>query len=397
MRNIIFILIACCIATLYSCDEEQQGQFPVDTDAPGQVSDVTVANFNGYSEISFTIPNDKDLLYIEASHKNSRNEDVVITSSAFIYKLIVPGFLHSAKVPVKLVSVDKSKNRSEAVNIEIEPLESNMFAILASVNVTSAFGGVKVSWVNETEMDVVLEVLKFDSETNKFEGYANIFNSSPVYTKAIRGLEPVEQEVGVVLRDASRQRTDTLITTVTPLFEQFLDPANFKELPFHPEFDKISYSTGWNGLWDDNGEGSYSIFGDNLGSVWFGIDMKEEVKLSRFKMWCRTDFIYKHSHPKHFKIWGTNDPVVANDAESFDGWTLMGEWDDEKPSGNTASGGVTEDDIAYFKSGMDFEVPIEASSYRYIRWETLETWGGTDRMWLSDLKFWGQIKNGENE
>ena len=123
------------------------------------------------------------------------------------------------------------------------------------------------------------------------------------------------------------------------------------------------------------------------------MDMGEKIKLSRFKMWSRNDFIYGHSQPRHIVLLGTNDLALANNPTSEDGWETIGEWYDEKPSGNSADVSPTEEDIAYFNAGMDFEVDISSGSYKYLRFVTLESWGKTDRMWLAELRFWGQRIN----
>lgn len=385
-------IVAVFLLILAACNEDPHYQFPVDEIAPGVVTDVQVENFKGYSQISYVTPKDQDLLYIECQFRNSRNEVRITRSSAFTNKLQVTGFLYSNQQAVTLYSVDKSGNYSKGVTIDIEPLDSPAFDILHSIEIVPAFGGAKVSWVNQTEMEVVLEILLKNKENGQFEAYENFYSSAPELTKAVRGLESIEQELGIVIRDQYQQRTDTISAVFTPFFEQELDYSNFTQLPKHPDFDFNAYSDGWGSLWNKKyGKESYSIFGAGLGSVWFSFDLGNQVKLSRFKMWVRHDFYYAHSHPKHIEIWGTNDPIIANTATSFDGWQKISEWNDQKPSGLSSSFKPTADDLAHIKAGVDLEMPLEAPSVRYIRWNTVETWGGTDRMWLSELEIWGQI------
>ena len=41
--------------------------------------------------------------------------------------------------------------------------------------------------------------------------------------------------------------------------------------------------------------------------------------------------------------------------------------------------------------GEDFTFPIElATDVRYIRFDILETWGGTEMVHIAELEFWGQ-------
>lgn len=383
------------IFLVMSCEEDDnRGQFPVDGTPPGKVMDIEVQNKKGHSVLTYTNPLDEDLLYVEAKYINSLGNEAIVRSSAFTNSMELQGFLRSAKVPVEMVAVDKSLNSSETTQVEIEPLDNSMFDVFASLTYEVDYGGIKLSWINEAEQDVVVEFLKSNSENGVYSNYENIYSKALSVETSVRGLEAVETDFGIVVRDEFGQRTDTLKFTAAPLFEEIIDPVSFRELPHNTTFNTTSYNSGFASLFNGkSGLDSYSIFGSGIDKVYFTMDLGKKVDLSRIIIWSRNDFIYKHSQPRHIVLLGTNDEVIANDPTSETGWDTIGEWYDQKPSGNDANVTPTEEDIANFNGGMGFPLPIESGAYQYMRFVSLETWGKTDRMWLAELELWGKVIN----
>jgi hypothetical protein len=396
MRHVIFFLLIIAVSITACKEDDDRGQFAIDSIPPGVVTNVTVQNEKGFSIVSYSNPLDEDLLYVEANYVNSLGNQSIVRASAYSNSMKLNGFLRSKTHKVKLFAVDKSFNKSEIVEAEIEPLDNPMFDILSSMNFNAVFGGVGLQWENTVEQEVVVEFLTHDVENNTYSNYKNFYTKAPELDVKVRGLEAVESQFGVVVRDEFGQRTDTTFFSLTPLFEEEIDSEKFRQMPHNPDFDTKSYSMSFSSLFNREAGGeSYSIFGSGIGKVYFTMDFGEEIKLSRFKMWSRNDFTYAHSQPRHIVLVGTNDEDVANDPYSESGWTEIGEWYDEKPSGNPASTAPTDEDKSYFNAGMDFEVDVAAGTYRYIRFVTLESWGKTDRMWLAELRFWGQKVNGD--
>ena len=96
---------------------------------------------------------------------------------------------------------------------------------------------------------------------------------------------------------------------------------------------------------------------------------------------------------REIEIWATNDEEVSKNADSYEGWELISAFESQKPSGNGADVDPTPEDIEHAKAGEEYEMPLEAGSYRYIRFRTIETWGKTDRSWLAELEWYGQVEN----
>lgn len=376
-----------------SCEtDDDRGQFATDGTPPGKVTDIKVLNEKGSSVLTYTTPQDADLLYVEAKYNNSSGKETIVRASAFTNTMQLNGFLRSEKIPVEVFAVDKSFNKSKITPVEIEPLDSAIFDVLDSMSYQAIFGGVEISWENEAEQDIVIEFLRFNKKENTYDNYRNTYSKAPSLDVSIRGLNAKKTDFAILIRDEFEQRTDTLKFEATPLYEEQIDPKKFRELPNNPNFDTSSYSYDFSTLFDKvvTSIKVYSIFGDDIGKVYFTMDLGDQIKLSRFKLWSRPEFIYEHSQPRHIVLLGTNNHSIASDPESETGWETLGEWYDEKPSGNPANVPATEEDEAAFNNGIDFELDINVGSYRYLRFVSLESWGKTDRLWLAELRFWGQ-------
>ena len=65
------IIIALLFAFAVSCEEEA-----LDTTPPGVISITEVEPLNGGAKISYTLPNDEDILYVRAEYTNSLGVEV---------------------------------------------------------------------------------------------------------------------------------------------------------------------------------------------------------------------------------------------------------------------------------------------------------------------------------
>ena len=66
MKNKIILSVMTLGLITWSCSESPIGQQPIDSIAPGAVSNVNVKNIPGGAILSYTLPDDEDLLYVKA-------------------------------------------------------------------------------------------------------------------------------------------------------------------------------------------------------------------------------------------------------------------------------------------------------------------------------------------
>lgn len=397
-HNMKTYIVIAFIALLAACSEADQiGQYAVDSVPPGPVSDPVVENTPGGAIITYTIPNDMDLLYTKATYQRN-GATVEQKASVFSNRILIEGLGRAQRQPVTLVAYDRSHNASTPVTVNIEPLDAPIYTVLNTITVENDFGGIRLNWENPGEADVVITVLTMDDQY----GVSEVRESENFYTKAktgighVRGYVDDERWFGVYLRDRWNNVTDTMVGTYNPIFEVQLDKSQFRRWN-PPGIPYNAYTTSnwwienlWNGLTGEGiraGQDNIGLGFANLGME-FTFDMGVVAKLSRFKINQRPEenLIYNLGHPRRFQLWGSASPNVN---QTFDGWVLLGEFASIKPSG-LPLGSVNDEDIRYANAiGEDWNVPLEAPPVRYLRFVCLETWAQASMVQVMEMTLWG--------
>jgi len=128
----------------------------------------------------------------------------------------------------------------------------------------------------------------------------------------------------------------------------------------------------------------------------FTIELKNTYALSKLKVFQRTaahggGTPYSGANVKKFKIWGSTSP---NSNGSFDAsWTLLGEFENIKPSGIPVVGTNSTLDVETANAGevyfFDPDGVLATPPVRYIRFQMIENWGGTSTMHMAELEIYG--------
>ncbi|GAB6009067.1 hypothetical protein FACS1894179_01140 [Bacteroidia bacterium] len=392
--------------------DEKLGLDPADSVAPASPTNISVENIDGGAIISFSAPKDDDLLCVMALYMTNGVERTT-KASPYVNKLKVEGFGSEGEFKVILKSVDKSNNESEPVTVTIHPLTPPVKQIFESLKVVDSFGGAKISWKNVMENNIIIEVFRKDGD--EWVSVENFYSNAQNGLATIRGYDPEPITFRFRIRDRWDNYSDFLETDILPLEEKQLDKSKFRMVTALPG-DSPSHSTlVISNIWDNKWHVSNSCYhGNGAASTpemnrTITFDMGQTAKISRFKMYQRTEsaaFIYSHNNLKHYVIYGCNeltsemyDTNVSGryDADknlwypTFNGWTEVLDVWCRKPSGD--SGVVTNEDTEYILNGDEHEVPIEAPAFRYIRILFLENWSGGMIAQIGEMDFWGQIIN----
>lgn len=130
----------------------------------------------------------------------------------------------------------------------------------------------------------------------------------------------------------------------------------------------------------------------------FQFDLGVRTRLTGLRIWQRGtvnehNLLYANGNLKRWEIWGSTDPAPDG---SDDGWVKLLDCESLKPSG-LPLGELTEEDIAYAQEGEYFNFPEDSPEIRYLRIRVLETWGGTDYMFTSQLDLHGSYWQGVQE
>lgn len=376
---------------IYSCGDEPLRQMPVDNHSPGQVKDVKVTNIPGGAYFTYTLPEDNDLLYIKAVYQ-LKDGGEILNTKASIYSdtLWVHGYGDTQEKSVQLISVDRSNNESEPVSVSINPETPPVYTIFESLSLVEDFGGIRYKFENESSANICLNILKKD-ESGDFVQIDQLYTKRKSGNVKMTGMESKEEVFGIYVTDRWENKSDTLIETLTPLYEVQVPFRDIK--PYNMAGDTPS-SHGWvveqlwNGVTTDISNAGYHTSVDNgpwPHRVTFKI-MPGALKCSRLKLFHRDgDWLYKHGNIKKFELWGSNDP---NPDGSDDGWTKLGDYESYKPSGLPGSE-KTNEDIEYASQGENFDIPIEYEPYQYFRVKFTETWSGSKFVHLLEIEMYG--------
>lgn len=382
----------------WGCEDVTHSPYGDDSQAPGKVIVDQVKNTNGGAVIYFSSPADVDVLYVKAEFKDNNGKQREVKTSALLDSLVIKGYGATGDFPVSLYAVDRNENASEATNTTISPLEAPVNLVFPTLTGRVDYGGIKVTYANELQAELSINVTVLDSAQQKMVYRESFFTSQKSGNYSFRGYKSVDTKFGVYLEDRWGNVSDTAYYVVKPIPDEFLDKAKFSL--FRIQNDKtlnehgFSASQLWDGKWSDQWNGGHSDFSTPL-PHYITIDLGQKAKLSRFKLYQRGGYeLYRHGNPKHFKIYGTLD---VNDLPAYDasapnaGWTFLKECHSIKPSG-LPLGQESAEDHEFQDKGEDFEFdPENLVEVRYVRLEILENWGGMDVTVIGELSFWGEI------
>ncbi len=387
MKKYLFYIVI--VFLFFSCQKVERST-PVNAQdsAPGEVSNIQVKNIPGGATLSYALPESKSLLYVLAEYSIRKGVVLNKKSSYYNNSLTIKGFPKTNTYNVKLYAVSRGGKKSNPVSVEINPLTPPVISIFQSLRMRPTFGGVNVQFENETEAKVKLTVLTPDSLSDLTT--ADIFYTSwESGDFSVRGYDSIPRRFGVFVRDRWNNYSDTVFAEITPYFEKKLDKSKFSAV----QLDNDTYKPhngflGETALWDGLETVQASAFQTEIGTPipqWFTINLGKKVVLSRFKMFHKMNGgAYRAGDPKHFEIWGTNNPTQNG---SWANWHLLGSFVNNPPSGEVPA---TEEDKEYASTvGTDYEFPVGNDAYQYIRFKTIDNWGNVSFIYIGELTFWG--------
>lgn len=392
MKNIRYIIFF-LILLLCNCKEEYIGQYPVDDIAPQCVLDPVVENGEGKVKITYKLPNETDILYVKAVYKNTMGEMKEVKSSIFKNELEIEGFGKSQKQTVQLITVDRSQNMSLPVSVEIEPFNSPIYKALESLTANASWGGLLMTWDNPLKEQFIIKV-NVENEDNEWIDLETFYSKEIAGKAAVRGLDTIPYNLRIFIKDIYENCSDTLGTTIVPLYEIQIPSDKFKVLPLAPGYEFSQWQKGTNPLWDGIVNSENSMFYIAHGAMkepYFTLDLGDVYKLSRTKLWQRTQYAYTLHNPRYFEFWGTTDVEAVKDPANWQGWTKLMDCESIKPSGPGST--VTGEDKTAAMDGEEYEFPTDAISVRYIRFKSLQSWTKTNGICLGELRFWGKLDN----
>lgn len=384
----------CSMCTL-ACTSQIEFREPIGNEGekPNVVSNIRVVNQEGKAQIIYDLPNSANLMYVKAIYTINTGQEIEVKSSIYKDTIVVAGFADTEEHEVKLYSVSRNEVLSDPVSVKVKPLEAPFLKVFKSLQVTNAFGGYNLTAKNPSRDNISIIVMK----KNVFDEYERD-NQKSVYTRTdsivskIRGLDTLEQQFAIYVKDNWGNNSDTIITTVKPIFEQQIDPTKFRGFVLPGDAPQVTNGArleyAWDGLlgWPNTSFTHQINGGDQPHMITF--DMGVSAKISRF--WIRpfpegTRFYYL-STMKRFEIYGSNSPNLSGALDSS--WELLGSYEVIKPSG-LPYGTDNSEDQATAGAGFNWDVDLMAPKVRYIRIRCLENFAGGTAQSINEIKVYG--------
>lgn len=388
-------VIAMMITLVVSCEEEKVGQYSIEDVPPAPITGVQIEALPGGAKITYDFPEETDISYVICEYEFN-GEQKIVRSSVYSNFVTIEGLGEIAPCEFTLYLVDHSENRSEPFSGNFTPLEPPYQSIFKTITMEPDFGGVVIRWQNETNA-LIGAFLYAMNDSSEWEEYDLVFSTQTSEKRSIRGYNTDERRFGVSLLDQFGNRTDTVISIETPLYEKQLNKDNFEN----------GHLFGDNYTTHTNNRSIDKIWDEDLDFIWhssptagftppqtFTVDLGVEALLSRLLLWNRLDNFYFEQHNlRYFEVWGTtelsHDPSDTYWAgeEWKDEWTLLGDFEEIKPSGLPS--GHTDEDVAATKAGLEFVFEAGVGEMRYLRFVVKETWGRTAAIHIAEISVFG--------
>lgn len=436
----IIIILFVVLFSVNNCTELKDWSDPTDNIPPGMVTNPEVENIPGGAIITYTLPDDKDLLGVKAlySYNDYDKQQLAVFSSAYTDIIKLVGFPNTDERTVQLIAIDKSKNESEPLNVQIKPLTPPVDLIRQSLNVASTFGGLYVTWDNIAEADIGV-YLSYKDSTGFFIHDYTYFSNGVDGKYSFRGYDNTSKEFQIVIRDRWNNYSEPFDTIITPLFEEKLNPFDNRGILQWIQYGFDTREVLWRGdtpktsrPWIDAFDGDPStywnsgppgnILEDFIGGtgqtplvpIYFTIDLQRKVYISRHHLWHRSARPYAGNNIKKYEIWATNQkpkggpedfetqeeslaywtswPEVGGTDQWKENWTKIADCETIPPSGATNVLEITKEDEAWEKAhGSEFDIYLEYTSvpFRYLRIVSQKNWQESTILHIGEFQFYG--------
>ncbi|MGI6074434.1 MAG: DUF4959 domain-containing protein [Fermentimonas sp.] len=377
---------------LISCESEENKPLVEINETPPVVTVVEVQNGPGMAKIYYEMPKDDNLLYVMAVYEPKVGNVVETKSSIFKNYIEVEGFSRENDYKVDLVTVNKSEIKSTPVQVTIHPTDALIHEVYSTLKSIPTFGGVNIRFTNEEAKEYILHTEVKDSTGTWMRDVDRLYTSATNVNYSIRGFNPLPTDFRFYITDKWQNSSDTLFVTHTPLFEEEFDKSLWKDAALSNDFNRPKYGP-LKELWTP-GERTYFFMDENMPGLslpnWFTIDLGRRYIFGRMiveNVRHADAWMYAKGTPEAFEIWASNEPDP-----DWNKWTLLGSFTCVKPSG-APLGTVTEEDRTQIMKGDNYDFEPSDQSYRYVRFKTLATFGGTPQTYLLELSFFGMVDN----
>jgi hypothetical protein len=382
-----------------SCKKAESNIQVVSTDQtkPGPVTNVKVENLNGAARLTYTLPNEKNLLYVLARYNINDTRARETKASYYTDTIIVDGFAKAKEYTVTLYAVSRANVMSDPVTVTVNPATPNYLYINSNLAITPDFGGANFFGFNPNKVPVAVHVITYNSATSKYDEQEPTYLTGDTINVSALGFPATPQKFGVFVTDRFGNVSDTVFKTLTPLFEVALDKKKFST--YHLATDSpIGYGWEFRYFFDDNlGDPGWHTLSNPLKIGTFALGVT--AKISRVRLYNRLSEIYGYQNTRQFTIWGS----LKDNPADYSAWpatttpvgTVLGDWVNmgnfvyPNPPSGLPPGNANAADIAYGAAGVDFKMPNTSPKAKVIRFQCTQTWAGLDYVNAKEITLFG--------
>jgi len=221
-----------------------------DKTKPAPVTNVKVANFAGGAYITYTLPDSKNILYVQAQYSINDKISRQTKSSYYSDSLTVSGFARSQDYKVVLYTVSRADVRSDSQVVIVHPDTPAYLKARPTVILQKDFGGINVTAINTFKAPIGVITITPDAK-NKLQIVSQNYSQLDTIQFSLRGFDTVSRKFGVYITDQWGNISDTVFSNIVPIFESQMDKSKFQaySLPSDAVTD-----FGWvlPNLWDGN-------------------------------------------------------------------------------------------------------------------------------------------------
>ena len=391
-RNFLSLFLITFLVLLGCNENENQDSTP-----PGSLTIESVTPTNGGGILTYSLPNDSDILFVRAEYTNSLGNDVYRVSSSHNNSIEIDGLNQNTPISVRLFVIDENENISEPTDVEFTPLPSFIYLVQESISISPTLGGVNIEWENIAEKTVYVHL----HIVNAGEEEIRILSSDKEFENiSVRGLESVEMTFLTKVEDFDGNITDLEEkATISPLFEEMIDKSTWT-LMSQLSVDGNAWEGETDNFWDDivdtaetNADNSYFIiWRDANGGVlnWpldIVINLNKNVKIHRLKVWQRA---FWYNGPTGIPYYYQEENIRSFDlyaSENSQDWTLLGQYDIGDPSDQ--DGNIPQDFIDAAANGHDFDLEGVSDKFRYLKFSITSNFGSDTYVHGSEITLWG--------
>ncbi|MDR2038102.1 MAG: DUF4959 domain-containing protein [Bacteroidales bacterium] len=351
MKRIYYIILSVLTVLFASCADDPIGVSSGDSSdnsAPGKISGIRHEADHGLLTFYWSAPTDADYFYTDITYKVD-NKEYSKKVSFHNDSTTIDGFPSASTYEFIFYAVDESGNRSAGESYSASPLEPPHLMVAQTIDIVSNdYGGVLVSWKNESGKKVDVEVSYVgDTEgllTRTFSPDASVVDNKDNEVKTDLAIPDDNKTFTVVVYDAKGNVTPKKTFNV-PVYEYMDIPRDNWEFPGYDansRYETIGYSSQAtneaNDTYPTNGH-VVAMIDDDANTFWhaswsspntdyphwFIIDMHQSVLIREVELQRRQG---NGGTAKGFRLYTCKDVTVdQNDPDNGYPWEDQGEFE----------------------------------------------------------------------